>query len=135
MSAEFNARQIELIEQKNFAHIATLFPDGSPQVTPVWVDLEDGKLRINSVEGRKKVDNLRADPRVSVEINNSENPYEYVEVRGRVVELRHEGAAEHIEALSQKYFGTPYPFWQDGEQRVTMVIEADRIAGNATASG
>lgn len=135
MPAAFNEDQLKIIEAKNFAHLATLFADGSPQVTPVWVDQKDGMLRINSAEGRAKVDNLRRDPRVAIEINNSENPYEYVEVRGHVVDLVHEGADDHIDSLAKKYMGVDsYPFRKEGEQRVTIVIEPQKVSGNSGGS-
>lgn len=135
MPAVFNDAQLKIIEAKNFAHLATLFADGSPQVTPVWVDQKDGMLRINSAEGRAKVNNLRRDPRVAIEVSNSENPYEYVEVRGRVVDMLHEGADAHIDSLAKKYMGVgSYPFRREGEQRVTIVIEPERISGNSGGS-
>lgn len=135
MPATFSENQLKIIETNNFAHLATLFADGSPQVTPVWVDHKDGMLRINSAEGRAKVNNLRRDPRVAIEVNNSENPYEYVEVRGRVVEMLHEGADVHIDSLAKKYMGVDtYPFRREGEQRVTIVIEPQKISGNSGGS-
>lgn len=135
MPPAFTEAQLKIIDAKNFAHLATLFADGSPQVTPVWVDHKDGILRINSAEGRAKVNNLRRDPRVAVEVNNSENPYEYVEIRGRVVEMLHEGADDHIDALAKKYMDVDsYPFRAEGEQRVTIVIEPERISGNSGGS-
>lgn len=135
MSATFTPSQLAIIEAKNFAHLATLFGDGSPQVTPVWVDHKDGNLRINSAEGRAKVNNLRRDPRVAIEVNNSDNPYEYVEVRGRVVEITTAGADEHIDALAKKYMDADsYPFRREGEVRVTIVIEPEKIAGNSGGS-
>lgn len=135
MPASFTPRQLEIIGAKNFAHLATLFADGSPQVTPVWVDHKDGFLRINSAEGRAKVTNLRNDPRVAIEVNNSENPYEYVEVRGRVALITTDGADDHIDQLAKKYMDLDeYPFRQEGEQRVTILIEPDKIKGNAGGS-
>lgn len=130
MAETFNDTQKALIDAKNFAHVATLFADGRPQVTPVWVDRDGDQLRINSAEGRAKVENLRRDPRIAVEVNNSENPYQYVEVRGEVVEFRHKGADEHIDALAKKYMDLDeYPMRQPGERRVTIVIRPDRIRG------
>lgn len=130
MSIELTADQKALIDDKNFAHVATLFPDGRPQVTPTWVDRDGDLLLINSSEGRAKVENLRNDPRVAVEVSNSENPYQYVELRGEVVEFRHDGADEHIDALAKKYMGVDeYPMRQPGEVRVTIVIRPDRVRG------
>lgn len=136
MSAEIGEAALAIIDGKNFAHVSTLLPDGSPQVTPVWVDAKDGMVRINSAEGRKKVKNLREDPRIAIEINNHENPYEYVEIRGKVVEFTHDGADEHIDALAKKYLDADsYPFRNAAEQRVTIVIEPEKVLGNATGSG
>jgi PPOX class probable F420-dependent enzyme len=135
MAPELTEAQKAVIDGKNFAHVATYFPNGTVQVTPVWVDRDGDSVRINSAEGRAKVVNLREDPRITVEINNHENPYEYVEVRGRAVELTHEGADDHIDALAKKYLNADsYPFRQDGEQRVTIVIDAEKVLGNATGS-
>jgi PPOX class probable F420-dependent enzyme len=128
MAAQLTDAALEIINKKNFAHVATLFEDGSPQVTPVWVDASDGKLRINSAEGRRKVDNLRRDGRVSVEIHDTENPYSYVEVRGNVVKMTHDGADDHIDALAKKYLGVDsYPNRREGEVRVKIEIEPEKV--------
>jgi PPOX class probable F420-dependent enzyme len=127
MATEFSDKAFEIINGKNFAHIATLFPDGSPQVTPVWVDYADGKLRINSTIERKKYENLQKDGRVAIEINNSENPYQYVEVRGKVSNMTTDGADAHIDALAKKYMGVDvYPMHNE-ETRVTIEIEPEKI--------
>ena len=89
----------KLLEAPNFANLATLMPDGSPQVTPVWVDFDGTHVLVNTAEGRQKPRNVRHDPRVAVSVFNHENPYSYAEVRGRVVEITAEGAEEHIDAL------------------------------------
>src|SRR3954447_24919601 len=128
MAAEFSDKALEIINAKNFAHVATLFEDGSPQVTPVWVDVADGKLRINSATGRKKVENLENDGRVAVEIQNHENPYEYVEVRGKVTNITKEGADAHIDSLAKKYMGVDvYPMHNDREDRLLIEIEPSRV--------
>lgn len=135
MPPSFTDEQKAIIDGDNFAHLATLFADGSPQVTPVWVDRDGELLQINSVEGRAKVRNLRSDPRVSIEVNLSSNPYQYVEVRGKVVEFRHEGADAHIDALAKKYLGEDsYPWHKPGDQRVTIVIQPEKILGNSGGS-
>jgi PPOX class probable F420-dependent enzyme len=121
----------KLIEAKNFAHIATVRPDGSAAVTPVWIDLEDGLLRINSAEGRAWPEHLRRDPRITINVMNLENPYEYVTIRGRVVDDTHDSANEHIDQLSRKYLGQDYPYRQPGEQRVTFRIEPERVKHQA----
>jgi PPOX class probable F420-dependent enzyme len=135
MPAELTDAALAIIDGKNFAHVSTLLPDGSPQVTPVWIDAKDGFVRINSAEGRKKVKNLREDPRIAIEVNNHENPYEYVEIRGKVVEFTHDGADDHIDALAKKYLDADtYPYRDASEQRVTIVIEPEKVLGNATSS-
>lgn len=118
----------KLFLEPNFAHLATLMPDGSPQVTPVWVDLQDGRILVNTAEGRIKPRNVRQDPRVAVSIHNQANPYSAAFVRGRVVEIRHDGAEEHIHKLAKKYLGQDrYPYLQPGEQRVLLVIEPEHV--------
>jgi PPOX class probable F420-dependent enzyme len=132
MTPSFSDEQKAILDSPNFAHAATLFKDGTPQVNPVWVDRDGELLRINSAEGRAKVVNLRNDPRITIEVSNSENPYRYVEVRGKVVEFTHEGADDHIDALAKKYLGVDsYPARKDTEQRVTIVIQPEKIAGSS----
>jgi len=118
----------KLFEEPNFAHIATLMPDGSPQVTPVWVELEGERIIVNTAEGRVKPRNVRRDSRVAVSITNRDNHYQSAHIRGRVVELRHEGADESIDRLAKKYIGQDrYPWRQPGEQRVLLVIEPEQV--------
>jgi len=118
----------KLFLEPNFAHLATLMPDGSPQVTPVWVDLEDGRILVNTAEGRAKPRNVRRDPRVAISITKQDNPYASAFIRGRVVEMRHEGADELIDRLAKKYIGQDrYPWRQPGEQRLIMVIEPEHV--------
>lgn len=119
----------KLFLEPNFAHLATLMPDGSPQVTPVWVDLEDGRILVNTAEGRAKPRNVRRDPRVAISITKRDNPYASAFIRGRVVEMRHEGADELIDRLAKKYIGQDrYPWRQPGEQRLIMVIEPEHVS-------
>lgn len=118
----------ELLDGKNFAHIATVMRDGSPQVTLAWVDRDGDRILINTAEGRTKPANVRRDPRVAISIADQQNPYRAAFIRGRVVDLVHEGAAEHIDKMSQKYHGRDYPH-RPGEQRVIFVIEADHVRG------
>jgi len=86
-----------LIEERNFAFVATIMPDGSPQVSPVWIDLEGDHILVNTARGRVKDRNTDRDPRVSIAIPDWQNPYVYVEIRGRVVEKTRDGAVEHID--------------------------------------
>ena len=117
-----------LLQGKTFAHVATLMADGSPQVSPVWIDEEDGLIIFNTAEGRLKPENLRRDPRVAISITHPDNPYENLLVRGRVVALTHEGADQHIDALAQRYMGVDeYPLRQPGEERVIVKIEPEKV--------
>jgi len=128
MSTAIEGRAEELLKGKNFCNVATLRTDGSVQVAPVWVDIQDGLAVVNSAEGRAWPRNLERDPRVTLSIQNAENPYEYVEIRGRVAERTHEGADEHINSLAKKYLGVDeYPYRQPGEQRVIIRVEPDHV--------
>jgi PPOX class probable F420-dependent enzyme len=121
-----------LIEGKTFASIATINADGSPQVTPVWVEHDGTHLIVNSETRRTKVRNLRRDPRVAVSIPNAENPYEYAQVQGRVVEISEQGGAEGIDRLSRKYLGQDtYPYNQPDDVRVVIKIAPERVSGMA----
>jgi PPOX class probable F420-dependent enzyme len=117
----------DLFTGNNFAHVATLMPDGSPQVTPVWVDLDGDTVLINSAEGRLKVKNLDRDGRIALSIHDQSNPYRYIQVRG-VAEKTREGAEEHIDALAKKYMGVDkYPLRTEGEARVIYRIRPERV--------
>ena len=126
MSATIDGGAEALLKGKNFAHVATLRADGSVQVAPVWVDVQDGKPVVNSAEGRAWPRNLERDERVTIAVQNLENPYEYVEVRGRVAERTHDGADEHIDKMAKKYLGVDkYPYGQPGEVRVIYKIQPE----------
>ena len=126
MSVKIEGRAEELLKARNFCNVATLRPDGSVQSAPVWVDVQDGMPVVNSAEGRAWPRNLERDPRVTLTVQNMENPYEYVEIRGRVAERTHEGADEHINSLAKKYLDKDeYPFRQPGEQRVIIRVEPE----------
>ena len=126
--AEIPADAKHLLGGRQFAHVATLMPDGSPQVSPVWIDEQDGLVVFNTAEGRIKPKNARRDPRVAISITAAENPYEVLYLRGRVVEMTHEGADEHIDALAKRYLGVDeYPARQPGEQRVIVKVEPERV--------
>jgi PPOX class probable F420-dependent enzyme len=128
MSVKIEGRAEELLRAKNFAHIATVRADGSVQVAPTWVDVQDGRPVVNSAEGRAWVRNLERDPRITLEVQNMENPYEYVEIRGRVAELTREGADEHIDSLAKKYLGEDkYPYRQEGEHRVIIRVDPEHV--------
>jgi PPOX class probable F420-dependent enzyme len=129
MGVQMSDRGRALIEAKNLGNIATIMPDGSPHVVPVWIDYDAGDVLINTAEGRQKLKNIRHDPRVAMDVVNSDNPYEMVTLRGRVVEVTHEGADAHIDKLAKKYLGREtYPYRQPGEQRVIIRIEPERVS-------
>jgi len=113
----------EINNKKAFAFVATLMPDGTPQVTPVWYDVVGNRIRINSAKGRVKDKNMRANAAVAVSISDPENPYRHVSVRGKVVNITEEGADAHIDALARKYTGKDYAYRQPGEVRVIYEIE------------
>ena len=117
----------DLFQKKAFAHLATVMPDGSPQSTPVWFDVEGDLFRVNSARGRVKDRNMRRNPRVALSIIDPDNPYRYLEIRGRVVEVTEQGADAHIDALARRYIGKDYPFRQPGEVRVTYKIRPERV--------
>jgi PPOX class probable F420-dependent enzyme len=123
------SKAVKLIEGKNFAHIATLMPDGSPQVSPVWIDHEDNRILVNTAEGRVKQKNLTRDPRVAISIADQSNPYDKVLIRGRVLSQTLQGADAHIDKLAKKYIGKDrYPWRAPGEKRIIIRIEPNRIS-------
>jgi PPOX class probable F420-dependent enzyme len=127
VSEKIEGRAEELLKGKNFCNVSTVRSDGTIHGVPVWVDAQDGLAVLNSAEGRAWVRNLERDPRVTLTVQNMENPYEYLEVRGRVAERTHEGADEHIDAMAKKYLGKDeYPFRQPGEQRVIIRVEPEQ---------
>jgi len=129
MSEVIPKQYADLFEKQAFGHLATLMKDGSPQVTPVWVDFDGKHVRVNSAKGRVKDNNMRRDPRVAITLQDPANAYRHLEVRGRVVEITEKGADDHINKLSQKYLGNPvYPFRQPGEVRVIYKIEPQKIS-------
>lgn len=117
-----------IFQDKNFGFLATLMPDGSPQVTPTWVDTDGNYVIINTAEGRQKHRNVSRDPRVAVSVTDQANPYNMVTIRGRVVEQTSKGAEEHIDKLAKKYLGLDkYPGRAPGEKRLILKIKPDRI--------
>lgn len=117
---------LDLFNKKAFAQLATLMPDGSPQVTPVWCDYDGEHVVINSAKGRTKDRNMRRDPRVSVNLQDPDNPYRHLSIRGRVTEITEDGADAHIDKLAKKYLGLDsYPNRRAGEVRVIYKIEPE----------
>ncbi len=113
----------DLFQKKAFASLATLMPGGQPQVNPVWCDYDGTYVIVNSAKGRQKDRNMRRDPRVSLALMDPDNPYRFLEIRGRVVEITEEGAADHINKMAKKYLGVDkYPYAQPGEIRVLYKI-------------
>jgi PPOX class probable F420-dependent enzyme len=113
-----------LDQKKSFANLATVMPDGSPQVTPVWFDYKDGVVRVNSAKGRVKSRNMQQGAAVALAILDPDNPYRYIQIRGRVARVVEEGASAHIDALAKKYLGQDkYPYAQPDEVRVVFEIE------------
>jgi len=120
---------LDLLEKPAFGNLGTLMKDGSPQVTPVWVDYDGKHVRVNSAKGRVKDINMRRDPHVSIAIQDPANPYRYLEIRGKVVEITENGADDHINKLSKKYLNNSvYPFRKPGEVRVTYKIEPQKVS-------
>jgi PPOX class probable F420-dependent enzyme len=113
-----------LTEKKAFAHLATLQPDGSPQVTPVWFDYTNDRLRVNTAKGRVKARNMSVGSKVAVSILDPDNAYRYIQIRGTVTGETTEGADAHINSLAKKYLGKDvYPWHNDKDVRVIYEIE------------
>jgi len=120
----------DLFQKKAFAHLATVNADGTPQVTPVWIDFDGTHVRFNTAKGRVKDRNLRRVPKVALAIMDPDNPYRYLRISGRVVEVTEQGADQHIDTLAKKYIGQDrYPFRQPGEVRVLCKVLPERAAG------
>lgn len=127
--AELSEKARKLFSDPNYLFVGTVNPDGSPQVTPVWTDLQDGRIRFNTAIGRAKERNLRRDPRIGMSITAQDNPWDKVDVRGRVVDfIEGEEADRQIDDLAEKYIGQrPYPWRQPDEKRVIVVVEPERV--------
>ncbi|RDI71210.1 PPOX class F420-dependent oxidoreductase [Halopelagius longus] len=122
----------DIFEKKSFAHFATVMPDGTPHVTPVWVDHEDGEyVLINSARGRQKVRNVESNPKVGVSVVDPDDPYQYVSVRGEAT-LDEDGADEHIDELARRYMDVDeYPY-RDGDEGARVII---RIPTDTVVTG
>lgn len=130
--AEIPARFHDLFDVKTFAHFSTVMPDGTPHVTPVWVDYDSEAQRVlvNTARGRRKERNVRRDPAVGVSMTDPDDPYRFVSVQGEVVEVTEEGAVAHIDELAGRYMGADeYPNKGDEEgARVVLKIRPDEVA-------
>src|ERR671918_1519241 len=132
-SAQITEPVAKLLQDKNFAFVSSLMKDGSPQITPTWVDIEEENgeysILINTAEGRVKYNNLSRDPRLAISVMNRDNPYEMVTIRGKVIEqIRLNAAEEHIDKLAKKYLGVDkYPGRSPGEKRVILRVKPEKI--------
>jgi PPOX class probable F420-dependent enzyme len=118
----------KLLQDKNFVFLSTLMSDGSPQVTPTWVDVEDNVILINTTEGRLKRKYISRDPRVALSVTDRTNPYNMVTIRGKVIAQSNQGADEHIDKLAKKYLGVDrYPMKSPDEKRIILKIKPDKI--------
>jgi PPOX class probable F420-dependent enzyme len=124
---DLNSDERALFERPNHAVLGTIRPDGSPQVTPVWVMLEGSRAVVNSAAGRAKVRNVQRDPRATVTVLDPADWNRWVSLEGRVVEVTEDGAHEHADVVSQFYDGKPFRDLEPGEVRVRVVIEPDRV--------
>jgi PPOX class probable F420-dependent enzyme len=118
----------DLFNKRAFASLATRMSNDEVQVTPVWVDAEGGTVLFNSARGRVKDQNVRRDPRVTLTLMDPDNPYRYMEIRGRVVDYTEQGADKHIDKLAKKYLGVDkYPYAKPGEVRVLYRVKPERV--------
>jgi PPOX class probable F420-dependent enzyme len=124
-------KYLDLLQHKKaFANLATLMPDGTPQVTPVWFDYKDGRIRVNTAKGRVKARNMQEGAAVALAVMDPDNPYRYVQVRGRVKRVAEQNADAHIDTLAKKYLGKDkYPWARPGEVRVIYEIEPTSASG------
>ena len=122
-------KYLDLFQKPAFAQLATVMPDGSPQVTPVWVDYDGTYLLVNTARGRQKDRNMAREPRVALTITDPADPYRYFQVRGRVVEITEEGADDHIDKMAFKYTGAErYPWRRPGEVRLLFKILPEKVS-------
>jgi PPOX class probable F420-dependent enzyme len=129
MSQVIPEKYRDLFSKRAFASLATLMPDGQPQVTPVWCDIEGDLIVVNTAKGRQKDKNMRRDPRVALTVIDPDNPYRYLEIRGRIVEITENGADAHIDKMAKKYLGADkYPYRQASEVRVIYKIQPEHTS-------
>jgi PPOX class probable F420-dependent enzyme len=125
MAIPLSPEVTQLIDRPNFAHLATLMPDGSPQSVPVWIGRQGEHIVICTGENSLKAKNTRRDPRVALSIVDFTNPYEEVQIRGRVVERRPDSDLKTMDPTSYKYTGKPFPF-RSPEGRVALIIDVEK---------
>ena len=127
-NAEITPGLKRLLHEAAYGQLATLMPDGAPQLTQVWLDTDGTHVLVNTVASHQKVKNVRRDPRVAINVHDPARPYRIANIRGRVVELTSAGADEHIDALAKKYLGQDrYPFRRAGQQRIVLKIQPEKI--------
>jgi PPOX class probable F420-dependent enzyme len=126
MSSELSPEVKNLIDRPNFAHLATLMSDGSPQSVPVWISREGERLIVCTGEGSLKAKNTRRDPRVAISVVDFNNPYEEVQIRGRVAERRPDSDFKYMDAVSHKFTGKPFPM-RSPEGRIALVIDVEKV--------
>lgn len=125
---EMTESTVNLFKEKNIAFVASLMNDGSPQITPVWIDYDGQFLLINTAEGRTKQKNFARDQRIAISVMDQNNPYNVVTIRGKVVEQTTNGADEHVDRLAKKYLGVDkYPFRAPNEKRIILKIKPEKI--------
>jgi PPOX class probable F420-dependent enzyme len=128
MTASIPSQFLDLFQKKAFANLATVMPDGTPQVTPVWVDFDGTHVLVNTARGRLKDKNMQRNAKVALSILDPDNPYRYLQVRGQVVEATENGADAHIDKMAKKYMGVDsYPYRRPDEVRVIFKIEPIRV--------
>ncbi len=129
MAKKIPEEYLDLFKQPAFANLATLMPDGSPQVTPVWCDFDGERVIVNTAKGRVKDRNMRLNPHVALAILDPKNPYRYLEIRGKVTEITETGADDHINRMAKKYMNVEtYPYRSPGEVRVLYKITPERFS-------
>ncbi len=130
MSKVIPEKYLDLFQKKAFANLATIMDDGSPQVTPVWCDFDGEHILVNSAKGRIKDQNMRKQPAVALSIMDPNNPYRYLQVRGKVTEITEANADKHIDKLAKKYLNVEkYPYRSPNEVRVIYKIIPEKVGG------
>jgi PPOX class probable F420-dependent enzyme len=128
INREIDESVIQLLTGKTFAFVATLMKDGTPQITPTWIDFDGKTILINTAEGRVKQKNVSRDPHVAISIVDQNNPYSMVTIRGKVIEQTSNGADEHIDKLAKRYLGVDkYPFRSPNEKRIILKIQPEKV--------
>ena len=121
---------LDLFEKPALGHLATLMPDGSPQVTPIWVDYDGTYILVNTVQGRRKDANMKERPQVAIDIVDPNNPYRFLSVRGKIAEVTEEGADSHIDKLAKRYMGVDkYPWHNPNDKRQIFKILPEHVTG------